>query len=75
MSDHAQANGSTISKEPASPFLNTVETARLLKLKPKTLENMRWKGEGPRYRKHGANVAYHRDDIMRWSEARAVDNA
>ena len=49
--------------------------ARLLKLKPKTLENMRWKGEGPRYRKHGANVAWHRDDVMRWSEAHAVDNA
>ena len=48
MSYHVQANGSTIDKEPASPFLNTVEAARLLKLKPKTLENMRWKGEGPR---------------------------
>ena len=48
MSDHALANGSTVDKEPANPFLNTVEAARLLKLKPKTLENMRWKGEGPR---------------------------
>ena len=36
---------------------------------------MRWKGEGPRYRKNGANVAYHCDDVMRWSEASAVDNA
>ena len=37
--DHAQTNGSTVDKEPASPFLNTVEAARLLKLKPKTLSN------------------------------------
>ena len=45
MPDHAQTNGSTINKEPASPFLKTVQAARLLKRKPKTLENMRWKGE------------------------------
>ena len=66
MSDHAQTNGSTLNK-----FLNTVEVARLLKLKPKTLENMRWKGYA-RDLRHGANAADQRDDVMRWSEARAV---
>jgi len=31
---------------------------------------MRWRGEGPHYRKHGATVVYHKDDLMGWSRER-----
>ena len=37
-----------------SPFFTEVEAANFLKLKPKTLRNMRWRGAGPSYR---ANTA------------------
>ena len=39
-----------------SPFMTESEAADFLKLKAKTLRNMRWRGEGPSYRKHGSRV-------------------
>ena len=51
-----------------SPFLTEVEAADFLKLKPKTLRNMRWRGEGPCYRKHGARVVYEVNDLTSYSE-------
>ena len=51
----------------ASPFMNTLRAAEYLLLSPKTLEKMRWFGNGPRYRKHAANVVYHIDDLKTWS--------
>ena len=50
-----------------SPYLTTNEAAQYLRLKPRTLNNMRWRGEGPRYRKHGGKVLYHRRDLEGWS--------
>ena len=50
-----------------SPFMNTLRAAEYLLLSPKTLEKMRWHGNGPRYRKHAANVVYHIDDLKTWS--------
>ncbi len=52
-----------------SPFLITAEAAEFLKLKKRTLDNMRWRGEGPRYRKHGGRICYHIDDLQAWSSA------
>lgn len=54
--------------EQASPFLNVEEAAAYLRLKKRTLDNMRWQGVGPRFRKHGGRVVYHRDDLKAWSE-------
>jgi hypothetical protein len=51
-----------------SPYLTTAEAAQVLRLKQHTLDNMRWQGTGPRFRKHGGRIFYHRDDIKRWSE-------
>ena len=51
----------------ASPFMKTFQAAEYLLLSPKTLEKMRWFGNGPRYRKHAANVVYHIDDLKIWS--------
>lgn len=56
------------------PFLTTKEAARLLKLKPNTLEKMRVYGGGPQYRKHGRQVVYHIDDLMAWSNLRKMDS-
>lgn len=55
-------------EEQASPFLNVEEAAVYLRLKKRTLDNMRWQGVGPRFRKHGGRVVYHRDDLKEWSE-------
>jgi len=55
-------------EEQTSPFLNVEEAAAYLRLKKRTLDNMRWQGVGPRFRKHGGCVVYHRDDLKAWSE-------
>ena len=55
---------------PKSPFLTSQEAADYLRLDVKTLNNMRWRGEGPNYRKHGGKVVYHMDDLAYWSSGR-----
>ena len=52
-----------------SPFLMTSEAADYLKVKKRTLENMRWRGEGPKFRKHGGRVCYHVEDLNDWSRS------
>lgn len=49
------------------PFVDVEEAAKFLHLEPKTLQNMRWNGMGPKYRKHGRKVVYHKDDLFSWS--------
>ncbi len=55
-------------KQRTSPFLTTAEAAELLRLKPHTLENMRWQGTGPKFRKHGGRIFYHRGELRQWTE-------
>jgi hypothetical protein len=50
-----------------SPFLNTAQAAFYVGLSHRTLEKMRLKGGGPRFRKHGRYVRYHIDDLDAWS--------
>ena len=50
-----------------SPFLSGKQAAHYLGMQGKTLANMRWRGEGPRYRRHGGRVHYHIDDLDDWS--------
>ena len=47
------------------PLLYQVATAGL---RPHTLENMRWQGTGPKFRKHGGRIVYHRDELKQWSD-------
>ncbi len=47
----------------ASPYLDTEQTAQYLHLSPKSLNNMRALGTGPRYSKAGGRVLYHIEDI------------
>ena len=53
-----------------SPFFTGPEAAKYLRLNVKTLNNMRWRGEGPNYRKHGGKVVYHMSDLDHWSSGR-----
>ena len=55
---------------PKSPFLTSQEAGGYLRLDAKTLNNMRWRGEGPNYRKHGGKVVYHITDLDYWSKDR-----
>ena len=51
--------------------LTTPEAAAYLRIKPTTLEQQRWRGEGPRYLKLGRSVRYRRDDLDRYMDSRS----
>jgi hypothetical protein len=53
-----------------SLFLTIPETAQLLRVKPRTLDNLRWSKKGPPARRHGGRIVYHRRDVLDWSERR-----
>ena len=52
-----------------SPYLTEREAAEFLRLRPRTLANMRWRGIGPKYRKHGGRIVYDIDDLIAWSRS------
>jgi hypothetical protein len=43
--------------------LNQIELSRRWKVSPRTLEQWRWLGQGPRFMKLGGRVAYRLEDI------------
>lgn len=53
--------------ENRTPFLTVAEAADYLRLKKRTLDNMRWMGTGPRFRKHGGRIFYDVDELKEWS--------
>src|SRR3546814_10432371 len=53
------------------PYTTLVRSAAWLSLSARTLEKMRVRGRGPRYRKHGGVVRYHIADLESWSVGRA----
>jgi hypothetical protein len=53
-----------------SLFLTIDETAELLRIKRRMLDNLRWGGEGPPARRHGGRIVYHRDEVLDWSKQR-----
>ena len=50
-----------------SPYRTVHEAAEFLRLSPQTLNNMRSKGTGPSYYKHGRRVLYDVDELRAWS--------
>lgn len=62
--------GGMIHETVHSPYLTAGEAAAYLRLEESTLNAMRWRKEGPPFRKHGGRVVYHRDDLDGWSCAR-----
>ncbi len=57
-----------MAKRISSPFLTADEAAAFLRLAKHTLENMRWQGTGPKFRKHGGRIFYHKTELKQWSE-------
>jgi hypothetical protein len=51
-------------------FLTIPETAQLLRVKPRTLDNLRWSRKGPPARRHGGRIVYNRREVLDWSERR-----
>ena len=43
------------------------EAAKYLRLKKRTLDNMRWMGTGPKFRKHGGRIFYELGELKEWS--------
>jgi hypothetical protein len=56
-----------MTNKPDTPFLSVEEAAQWLRLKKRTLDNMRWMGTGPKFRKHGGRIYYHVDELKEWS--------
>ncbi|MDV3455867.1 helix-turn-helix domain-containing protein [Sphingomonas sp. HF-S4] len=54
-----------------SPFLTAAQAALYLGLSPRTLEKLRTRGGGPRFRKHARYVRYHIDELDAWSQTRS----
>jgi hypothetical protein len=53
--------------ETETPFLAVDEAAKYLRLKKRTLDNMRWMGTGPKFRKHGGRIFYELGELKEWS--------
>tara|TARA_R110001599_G_scaffold62596_2_gene174219 strand:- start:1519 stop:1722 length:204 start_codon:yes stop_codon:yes gene_type:complete len=51
-----------------TPFLTTREAADYLRVSERTIQNWRYAGTGPDYRKHVGVVVYHIDDLNAFSE-------
>jgi hypothetical protein len=51
-------------------FLTIAEAAAILRIKRRTLDNLRWRREGPPFRRHGGRIVYHRAELLAWSEQR-----
>jgi hypothetical protein len=46
----------------------------LLRVHRRTLDNMRWRGTGPTFRRHGGRIVYQRDELLAWSAERRARN-
>lgn len=53
-------------------FLIASEAAAKLRMAKRTLDNYRWKGAGPKFRRHGGRIVYRQSDLLAWSEERAA---
>ena len=53
----------------SSPFLTTAEAAAYLRVRRRTLANMRHRRTGPHFRKHGGRIVYSHADLDAWSNA------
>ena len=55
-------------KKPKNKYLLPKEASEILRVSTKTLANWRWRGTGPKFRKHGGTVVYCIEDIERYSD-------
>ena len=52
------------------PFLTIDEAAQVLRVSRRTLDNYRYRKQGPPYRRHGGRIVYRLSDLLAWSEQR-----
>ena len=55
-------------------YLTTKQAAEYLRLSHYSLEKMRSRGGGPRFRRHGRRVVYAVVELDAWSDARVMDS-
>jgi hypothetical protein len=55
-------------------LLSETEAARLLTVTRRALQSLRLRGEGPRFRKLGAQVRYSMNDIRAFADAKVIDH-
>lgn len=67
--DEDDRNGRAARAARGSPFLTTQQAAFYLGLSPRTLQEYRSAGTGPRFRRHSRRISYHIDDLDAWSNA------
>ena len=60
----------SIAAERPVRHLNQIELSRRWSLSPRTLENWRWRREGPAYLKIGGRVAYRLEDVEAYEAKR-----
>ena len=65
--DEEDVNARAAQARKGSPFLNTAQAAHYIGLTRETLERMRWKSLGPKFRRHGRFIRYHIEDLDEWS--------
>lgn len=58
-----------------SELLCTKEAAHVLNMSPRTLDNRRWKGLPPAFRKFGSSVRYHIRDLEEFIESSKKNNS
>lgn len=56
---------------PDDALCDTRMLAAFLAARPQTIEQMRFKGTGPRYFKLGGSVKYRKSDVLVWLDAQA----
>ena len=56
-----------MNKQTDNPVLTVAEATEYLRLKKRTLDNMRWMGTGPKFRKHGGRIYYDFAELKEWS--------
>ncbi len=61
-----------------SKYLTSRQAAEYLRLSPRTLETMRWRGSGPPFAKYGdgrsARVVYDRERLDQWVASRTRES-
>jgi hypothetical protein len=48
-------------------YLTVSEAGDFVRLGKRALDNMRWMGTGPQFRKHGGRIYYHIEELKQWS--------
>lgn len=55
-----------------TPYLSEPAAAAYMNRPRRSLQQMRWKGDGPRFLKLGRNILYRKTDLDEWLAQRAV---